>query len=241
VLYFECGEISDLDVTPSHDVGSDEGIWPDRDAPPVFTWTDDTTGMAYFFIDVSSDSLMPMSDKRKVVTLGGKGITTNSYGPSKAEWKKVRQIATWLETKTISEPAEGVIYWRVRALDADRVLSCASGVKKLVVDGGEWTLDPLDLSAATPTASWTHVGDGIARYGLEFSISNHFPPSSKETLKVPAGSITGTSYALKPVEVTKLQSFAARNGVAGLYWRVRGEDTDKAYVAYSQAGTAAVP
>ena len=53
--------------------------------------------------------------------------------------------------------------------------------------------------------------------------------------------MTDSPYTLKPREKARLLNFAARNALATLYWRVRGEDAQKAFITYSDSDTAAVP
>lgn len=54
-------------------------------------------------------------------------------------------------------------------------------------------------------------------------------------------SVTATLYVRKPVEVVRLKNFAAHNAATQLYYRVRGEDADRAFLTYSDAQTTAVP
>ncbi len=237
-LAFDCGDISDLHVSPSHDDRGQEAVWPDRDVRPSLSWTNNTTGMARFLIDISKYPDIPLSDRQSTMTVGGRGVTGVSYTLNTSEWKRVRRLATWLKTLAKPDTADGVLYWRVRAVTADGALSCVSAAKILIVDGGEWTLGQPDLDplTGTPRFSWSHAGDGIPKYSLEFCWDGEFTPAARETLKVPSGSITATSYTLKPGELTRLQRFMQRNGVGGLQWRVRGEDADRSFVTHSETG-----
>jgi len=240
-ILFGSGEIIDITPSPSHMAGGGDALWPDGNSVPSFSWIDLTDGMKYFFVDVSTDPTMPLKDQRRSVTLGGRGVEGEELEATKAEWKKARRLATWLKTRTQTDPAEGTLYWRVRALDADRVLSCGSAVATLLIDGGTWSVGDIDFGSTDSRLEWTHAGQGIEKYRIEFSISDEFNPTQKETLTVPARSLAETSYVFKAGEVSRLRKFAARNAVTGLYYRIRGEDADKAFITYSGAKTASMP
>jgi hypothetical protein len=231
-LYFDTGTITGLTVGPSHMTGDDTAIWPDGSVPAEFHWTDNTIGMARFFVDVSTDPQVPLRNRRVTLTLGRRGIEGATYTANRFEWLRVRRLAA---------SSGGRLYWRVRAQDADRKLTCSSAVESFIIDGGQWTLGELDLSSPDPTAQWTRVGEGIEKYSLQFSVHETFPPSPRYTLKVPARSITESSYMFKPAEVTRLGRLAERNGVSSLHWRVRGEDAQRAFVTYSDSAVCASP
>jgi len=231
-MYFDTGSITGLAVTPSHDLGGDDAVWPDASVPPAFSWTDNTVEMKTFRVDVSTDASVPLNDAAKTITMGGSKTTTATYTPTADQWRRVRALAT---------KGDGTLYWRVRALDYQRALECGSSVITLKVDPGAWDVSALDLSLATPDVSWTHTGDGIVKYSLQVSADASFPPAASKTLKVPAASIAGASYTLTEAQKANVLSLAARNGVAQLHYRVRGEDAQKAFLAYSYAQTADVP
>jgi len=139
-----------------------------------------------------------------------------------------------MKTAASPDPANGVLYWRVRALTADGTLSCASAAKVIVVDGGQWAPDsPVDNGNARWTFSWAHTGEGIARYKLEFSVTSEFAPGARNTVKVPSGAILGQSCTLMAADIGRLRTMASRAGVTGLYWRVRGDDGDRKFICYS--------
>jgi len=231
-ILFETGDIMDLAVAPSHLKGSDEAIWPDKSAPPESSWNDSTVGMKYFYVDVSTSETMPLTDRKATMTLGGAGITgASSYTLTAAEWKKLRKIAA---------TSNGVLYWRVRSKDADKALTCASAVKKLIIDGGEWSLSDIDLSSVPVVVSWTHTGAGIVKFNLQFSSTTDFHPTAKETISVPTRAIAATTYALQDADLKRIKALALRNGVTILHYRVRGEDVDKAFVIYSETKTLSV-
>lgn len=256
MLVFESGDIADLGVDGAHDVGGDDAVWPDPVAPPTLEWTDVTVGMKYFYVDVSIDPDVPpvaksamisvgakdasgpqvmadlnlvLAGKGSTVVVGGKGIPGSSYTLSKSDWQKVRKLATL---------GRGKLYWRVVARDAKKALTTASKVKTLIINGGEWTLSDINLSDVSPLVEWTHAGAGLAKYGVEFSPESSFP--AKKMLKLPA-STTATSYAFKPTDVVKLQKFAAKYGVVTLYYRVRGEDAQKAFITWSDVKIVTMP
>jgi len=232
-FYFDVGAIENLAISNSHDRDGCQALWPVVSVPPAFSWDDNTVGMAKFFLDVSSDPKVPLRDRLHSVILGGKaGITANAYTANAAEWKKIRQIAAL---------GDGTLYWRVRALDKDGALSCGSCVRKFIVDGGEWSLSALDLSETSPAVSWTHSGDGIAVYALQFSSKADFPASSALTVKIPAAPTAALTYALTPLDVARLKALAHRVSATDLYYRVLGYDAEKAFIAKSPAQTAPVP
>ena len=219
-------------MSPSHANGADEAIWPDRTIPPFFSWTNATAGMQYFFVDVSTSESVPPSDKTRTVVLG-KGVTGNSYTATKAEWKRIRQLAA---------QGGGTLYWRVRAKDAEKALTSASAVKKLVVDGGTWSVGDLNLGSTPPAVAWSHAGNGVTMYALEMSASATFPATARMTVSAsPATSPAATSHTFTAGEITRLKALAKANGVTTLYYRVRGEDGEKAFVTRSDAKSAIVP
>jgi len=229
---FDCGHITNIHVNPSHAVDLDEAIWPDT--PPAFLCTNATVGMKYFCVDVSTSDSILLSDKKATVTFGGRIQSQASYECTAADWKKMRKLAS---------ASAGILYWRVRATDLDKVLTCVSSPRKLIVDGGEWTVSDLDLSAAPGTVNWTCSahGHGIVKFCLQFSTRGDFPAKGGLTIKAPAASIAALSYTLSEKEVAGLRKLATKHGVSFLYYRVRGEDADKAFLAYSDAKTVDIP
>lgn len=229
-LLFDTGFVTFLTVSPSHDVGGDECVWPDASVRPTWSWTDNTSGMEYFWVDISTDDIFPMADKKKTISFAG--AAAESWQPLAVEWKKIRALAA---------TSGGTVFWRVRAKDADRVLGCVSMVKTLVMDGGEWSVSDLDLSAPSPEVTWTHTGDGLVNYSLVFSTEAAFPNTARKTLRMPGKPVTGASYVLTASDVARLGRLAAKNGVTTLYYRVRGEDAERAFLAYSEAKTVTIP
>ena len=53
--------------------------------------------------------------------------------------------------------------------------------------------------------SWPHTGDGVARDALEFWMNDEFNPTARGSLKVPARSLTETSYTLITGDVIRLR------------------------------------
>jgi len=231
-LLFDCGDINGLSVGPSHQVGSDEGIYPDVSVPPTFAWANNTSGMKYFFVDVSTDETVPLSNKKKTLVLGGGKISGSAYVASKAEWKNLRKLAA---------PVGGVLYWRVRAQDSDKAFEYASAVKKLVVDGGQFTLTDLDLGAASPAVSWTCTASGLTNFSLEFSINADFKATPKETVRVPAKPVSGSPYVLQPPDLTRIKRLATAHSATTVYYRVRGEDAERAFFCTSDPKIVSVP
>jgi hypothetical protein len=230
-IFFDAGAITDLAITGSHLSGADEAIWPDVAAPPFFQWTNGTAGMRYFFVDVSTDIIIP-PDRTKTVRLAGTGVTDTSYKATIAEWKAVRRLAA---------RAGGTLYWRVRALDTDRVFVYASAVKKLVIDPGTWALDAVDFGEANPYVHWTHTGEGIVKYRLQFCQNDAFASTPGNVLTIPSSSIAADSYLITATQKSVLLSYAARHSVGTLYWRVRGEDADKTFTAVSDPEATVLP
>ena len=188
--------------------------------------------MTYFYVDVSTEASMPMSDRDSSVVLGKRGITGSSYTVTAAEWKVMRKLAA---------AAGGRIYWRVRAQDHEKAFTTGSATVEAGIDPGTWGTVTLDLSAEPAAASWEHSGEGYALYSLEFSVSAEFEPGARTMLVVPSRPVAASTYALTPTEVKRLQTFAARAGKASLYWRVRAQDAQKAFTTRSAAQTVSVP
>jgi hypothetical protein len=231
-LEFDTGAIIGLAVDSSdssHFINLDEAVWPDKSAPITFTWLDATTAMKYFLVDVSTDQNVPLSDRKKTITFGGTGIVGESYTLTRAQWLAMRKLAN---------TSGGTLYWRVRAKDADKALACVSEVSTLIVDSGTWTLTgpTVDSTAGTTTYSWTRTAEGITKYSIQFSATQAFPASVKDTLTIPSAPIAATSYTLKATELARLQKFAASKG-GTLVWRVRGADADRAFTSYSSAAS----
>jgi len=231
-VLFDVGDFSCDAVSPSHPVDADEAVWPDPAVPPSFAWTNTNPQFKYFFVDISTDSTFASGNGKNTVTLGGSGTMLSPYPASKSEWKKVRQLAS---------AADGVLFWRMRAQDADKALTAACTGKNLLVDGGQWTLDPLDLADPEPQVSWTNSATGIARFYLQFSVGDDFAPGSRRTTRLSTVPAPSHTYLLKSADVTRLQALAKRSAVTTLYYRVCGEDADRAFVCHSDALTVSVP
>ncbi len=232
-FFFDIGTISDLAVADSYLLVADEAIAPVVYMSPLFTWTHGfSLQMKYFYVDVSTDMTMPMRDRKQSVSLCRKGIAAGPYKATNAKWRSIRRLAA---------KSDGVLYWRVRAADSDRVYIYASDVSMLVIDGGEFVVDPVDLSEDTPLVSWTHTGDGIEKFSVEFCINDEFANTRRETLRVPSRPVSDQEYQLSAKQKQVLLNFAARNSVDTLYYRIRGEDAERAFMTYSDASTTAVP
>jgi len=227
------GDLIQLSVTNSHAKDADEAVWPDATYPPTFFWMSNvnTPELVRYALDVSSEEAIP-ADAKKTLSIGGKRTEHAPYSPTKGEWKKIRILAV---------AGGGTLYWRVRATDVVGTVRATSDVKKLVVDGGEWAVDALDLSAESPAVSWTHEAEGFVTYRVQFCVDDQFAPGAKNTLTVPAGKLTGSPYNLSPAVVAKLVHFAQRNSVDELYYRVSGADADKAFTSWSESATVALP
>ena len=229
-MYFDLGALSALTVDPSHDLAGDRALWPDAAVPPTFSWTDNTIGLPLYFVDVSPDPSFPAHGPAAAVTLGGADISGSTCTPTPVEWRKIRALAA---------SGAGTLHWKVRALDSQKVLVCGSSAETLRIDPGDWTVTPLDLSAPSPTVSWTHSCAGIQAFSIQVSHAPAFPAGG--TLKLPAVSISANNYSLAPSEKANLLNFARRYGVAQLHYRIRGEDADKAFLTFSPASTANLP
>ena len=235
--YFVSGDIDDMALSSSHVKDAEESIYPKRYVIPAFTWTNNTNGMVYFYIDISTDPSIPIRDRKRTITIARRGATGTSYTPTTGEWKKIRRLATWYQKRNWPTPAEGVLYWRLRAATADKTLKCVSPVKTLVVDGGAFSglVQDTDPATETPRFSWTHTGEGVEKFCLEISINDQFEQVARYTLKIPPRAAAISTYTLSSREVTKLQNFAVRNSVSVFHWRVRGEDGDRSFVIYSDS------
>ena len=233
-LFFECGEVRDLAVTGSHEAAGMEAVWPSPNMPPTFTWTDNTEWLKYFFIDISTNPDIPPRSPRETFSLGRRGIEGNVYTPNVAEWRRMRQLASG---------SDGQLYWRVRVQDRDRALTYVSAAKQLLVDGGQWTLHaPVsDPGTGEPLYSWTHTGEGLTRFQMEFSANEQFARSPRYTLKVTPKPGEGSSCVLNATNVRRLQLLAGRNDVATLHWRVTGTTADRAFTATSPPSTCPTP
>lgn len=128
----------------------------------------------------------------------------------------------------------GVLYWRVRAMDKDKAFKITSPVRKLIVDGGEWTMSDVDWGGGSPQVSWTCTGQGITRFRLEFSSTEGFEGGPKTVVLLAVKSPGAGSYAFSQADIKRIRALAARNGVSALYYRVRGEDADRALLTYSE-------
>jgi hypothetical protein len=182
-------------------------------------------------VDVSVGEDMPASASETVVLGGAKGISGTTYAPSTAEWKKIRRMAT---------TTGGALYWRVRALDSDKALSCGSGVSEIIVDAGEWTISQLDL-ASSLAVTWTSTATGFATYQLVFSADGSFDALDKGTIKMPPTAKPATSYTLTAADVLRLKRTAARTGATTLYYRAVGFDSEKAFEGESPVMSVSIP
>jgi len=227
-ILFESNDITGLAVDPSHKKGADDAVWPDKAAPITFSWTNVAPDMVSFYVDVSTDAAIPVTNKKKTIALTVTDPAKVSKLLSTAEWKKLRKLAT---------AGGGTLYWRVRAKDAQKALTIVSAAKKLIVDPGSWALGDLSLNSMAPAVSWPYTGQGMVTTSLQFSVLPDFSGNASKTLKVPAASTSATSRSFTAKEVTRIKALATRNGATTLYYRVRGEDGDKAFIAYSDAKT----
>jgi hypothetical protein len=231
-LFFDTGAIPSTNVAPSHDVGGEDGIWPEADEPVTFSWTDATQGMELFYVDVSTDNAFPMKDRRKTMTLGRGKVDAPELAPTVAEWKRLRKLAG---------TNGGELFWRVRASDKYKTVGCAGAVKTLIVDGGEFAVGALDLSAASPVLTWTHTGEGIVKYNVQISATADFPPTARETVTIPPRATEATSYTFTDADIARIARMASRLGATTLHYRVRGEDADRQFVTYSNINTTTAP
>jgi hypothetical protein len=232
-VYFATGSFGTLSVAPVHDVEGTDGVYPDVAVRPTFSWVNTPPNVAHFFVDVSSNANVPLGDKLHTATFGAKGISTVTYQLLPAEWKKLRQLATI---------GQGTVYWRVRGADRDGMLACGSGIEPLIIDGGlNAPTGPANVSATPAVFNWSHAGTGITGYYLQFSVDDTFEAVASSTVRIPAKSVAATTYTLLPADVLKLNALARRNVVGTLYYRVRGEDAERAFVAASDSATISVP
>lgn len=233
-ILFPTSVIDGLALEASHDVDGDEAVWPDASAPPVFRWNAPASGMYYFYLDISTDEAMPLKNKKVSLTLGPVAGVAGTCQPKAAEWVKIRKLAA---------TSGGELYWRVRGTDRDKVFQTGSIVRKLVMDGGEWTVGDLDLGSAAPALSWTStaIGHGMELCAAQFSTGAGFPATGGAVITIPGKGVAGTSYAFTARDVAAIRKFAAKRGVMELYYRVRGCDAQKAFIAYSETKTANVP
>jgi len=232
LLLFATGEISNLQVSGAHTLEGDEGIWPVKATKPLFTWTDATIGMKSFYVDVSTDESMPLRNRRKSVTLAGRTAGSTCQATA-GGWNRVRRLAA---------ASGGVLYWRVRAVDKNRALIRTSAPVKLVIDGGTWAGGQISSLSAGSSVAWTHDGDGITRYGVQFSTNSDFAGGSKTTLVLPANPPGTLSKTFTTGDITRLKALAKRNGSATtLYYRLCGYDADKAFVTYNSGHSIAAP
>ena len=229
-LLFDGGQIDDLALTQGDGAPSDT-VTPVAALAPRFVWTDNTSGLTAFFVDVSTDAGMPLADRRRTITFAGRGTSTESLQLTAREWLKARKLA--------ATTADGVLNWRVRAQDRDKTIITSSAVTTLTVDGGAWTLSDLDLSAISPSVVWTNDSEGITQFSIEFSPTDEFLP--RQTLRLPSRPIPGVSLTIDEAALRRLQLLAARNSAASLFYRVRGEDADRAFKSWSDANEAAMP
>jgi len=225
-ILFDSNKITDLSVSQSGTPVT--AICPDKNAPVTFLWANGAAAMVPFYVDVSTDAAIPISNKKKtlVFTVTDPGKVSKLLSAS--EWKKMRKLAT---------AGGGTLYWRVRAKDAQKALTIVSVVKKLVIDPGSWALGDLDLNSTAPAVSWPYTGQGMVTTSLQFSVLPDFSGNASKTLKVPAASTSATSRSFTAKEVTRIKALATRNGTTTLYYRVRGEDGDKAFIGYGDVKT----
>jgi len=123
-IYFDTGTITGLKVNNVEQDPAPISAAPDR--KPTFSWEAvNTSGMSKFFIDVSTDRTMPLSDRTKTTVLGGAGIKSVSFHTATVtEWSRMRRLAAG---------SGGTLYWRVRATDKDNALECTSAVATIIL------------------------------------------------------------------------------------------------------------
>jgi len=232
-LQFDGTAITELAVSVSHPLAGKTAVWPDKKARPSFSWTNPAGALKFFYVDVSTDSSVPLGNRSVTVSLNA-GRAKGLYRAKPADWMKIRKLAA---------KSGGTLYWRVRALDVTRTLKCSSDVHELVIDAGQWTsVGTLDLSLTKPALSWTHAGDGIVRYAIQFSTNEDFSGAATTKATIPAAPPSAMTRSLGPGEVLRLKALCKRNGnPTSLYYRVCGWDADKAFVTYSPVQTTDAP
>jgi hypothetical protein len=206
---------------------------PERALPPTFVWSDMTGGISRFVVDVSTDATVPVPDRRRTLTFGGRGISGEEVRLTEREWLLLRRLAATAE--------DGQVFLRVRATSASGVFTASSDIVAMTVDGGDWTVSDLDLSTLPAEVNWTNTSTGITQFSVEFSVTDQFNRTARETLRAPSRPVTGTSLVINEAAARRLALLAERNGTATLFYRIRGEDADRAFVTFSPAQQTAAP
>ncbi len=239
-LHFECGNIRDMQVQSSHEVDCMEAIWPAIHLRPIFEWYCERELLRVFQVEVATNSSFTpgTTSQTKVLVLGKKGVNWQRYKATAGEWKAIKQMAA---ARFDTEKGYATLFWRVRARAADKLTQAVSPVKVLLIDAGELGISDIDLSQPAPKAVWTSTATGFLKFRIEFSTDASFPVKGGLTMKMPGSGTTMMEYTLTSGDVAKLQQLALKGRSTVLYYRLRAEDAEKAFIAYGPTKSTAAP
>jgi hypothetical protein len=184
-----------------------------------------------FNVDVSTDAGIPLADRRRTLTLAGRGTSTEELQLTAPEWLRIRRLA--------ATTADGMLNWRVRAQDRDKTIVVSSAVATVTVDGGTWTLADLDLSTLPARVEWTNDSDGIEQFTVELSPTDQF--AAPQTLRLPSRPVLGVSLTIDETTLGRIELFAARYSATSLFYRVRGADADGVFKSWSETKEVILP
>lgn len=201
--------------------------------PPTFVWSDMTGGIVRFLVDVSTDASVPVPDRRRTMTFGGRGVSGEELRLTERDWLALRKLA--------ATAPDGQVFVRVRATSASGVFTTSSDVVTITFDGGEWTVGDLDLSTLPANLTWSNTSSGITLFSAEFSTTDQFHRTARETVRVPTRPVTGDSLVINEAAARRLRLLAQRNNTATIFYRIRGEDANRAFVTFSPVRQTAAP
>ncbi len=195
---------------------------------PTFTWTYDGADMAKYYVQFSNTPNYASGSSYTVV-YPGSGTKNLFYTPNSTQWKNIKKLAV---------DTGGLIYWRVKGVDASGAFALWSPTRTFTLSGGTITLLPpvpdgdrtVPYDAGSPRFSWEYAGTDYVKFYLQLSVTPDFGPSAPgvTTMFLPASGVKGTTVTLNARVWDKVQDLSP-GGSGTIYWRLKAVDADNAF------------
>ena len=217
---FDGGVFSNVFIGPHHDRLAAEAVWPN--GRPQFVWSVSNPLYAGFWVEFSASPDISPANKKATLSLLSPNLSRTWFRPTPAQWKTIK--------KRFVNVAGGLIYWRVRGVDADKVFSAASAPVAMLIDSPGFELrkpaprrDGTVMPGEVFTLDWGIDGEGYDRFEIQVSTTADFlkGPGTASLKKLAV-----LTYTLTPANVNKIQSMLTKAATDTFYWRVIATDLD---------------
>jgi len=202
----------------------------------VFSWEATNPGIVSFQVEINASEEF------------GRGSITTPRRPQEGltNWAltgDARDI-TWRRIKRAANRTGGILWWRIKGLDADGVYQIVSEGRSFYIDIGELTAtSPVDVTLppdTVPTFEWTYAGDALTVFKLEVSADADFANRRNKAFLSPAYKATSPFDPLRS-DIFQLQRImktawdARPDGAeqATIWWRVWGRTGDRTFTSAS--------